>query len=144
MKNVYEAPWRSCGNTYTPAAASCWADVRRHGRAVIAYFIMGRSVNSRNRVFAKDGGIRTEAFDPSKWRIPSLIIYAPGARAGENTHRDQRRPDGHDRTTSWPRARPLPRRCAPAPSSRTPQLHPPHQRHCGPRTARASPTSCPS
>ena len=47
-------------------------------RALIAYFIMGRSVNSRNRVFTeKDGGIITEAFDPSKLTDPSLIIYAP-------------------------------------------------------------------
>jgi len=47
-------------------------------RAVMAYFIMGRSVNSRNRVFVEQpGGIRTEAFDPSKMEDPSLIIYSP-------------------------------------------------------------------
>ena len=46
--------------------------------AVIAYFIMGRSVNSRNRVFVEDSeGLRTRAFDPSKLSDPSLIIYAP-------------------------------------------------------------------
>ena len=46
--------------------------------AVAAYFIMGRSENSRNRIFVRDGqGIRTEAFDPSKMKDPSLIIYAP-------------------------------------------------------------------
>ena len=46
--------------------------------AVIAYFIMGRSVNSRNRVFVEQGdGIRTEAFDPAKLSDPSLVIYAP-------------------------------------------------------------------
>lgn len=46
--------------------------------AVTAYFIMGRSVNSRNRVFVRqDDGIRTEAFDISKLSDPSLIIYAP-------------------------------------------------------------------
>lgn len=46
--------------------------------AVTAYFIMGRSVNSRNRVFVEEGeGIRTQAFDPSKLTDPSLIIYAP-------------------------------------------------------------------
>ena len=46
--------------------------------AVTAYFIMGRSTNSRNRVFVEDGeGIRTQAFDPSKMVDPSLIIYAP-------------------------------------------------------------------
>ena len=46
--------------------------------AAIAYFIMGRSENSRNRVFVPDGdGIRTKAFDESKMKDPSLIIYAP-------------------------------------------------------------------
>lgn len=46
--------------------------------AVTAYFIMGRSENSRNRVFVEEGaGIRTQAFDPSKLTDPSLIIYAP-------------------------------------------------------------------
>lgn len=46
--------------------------------AVSAYFIMGRSSNSRNRVFVEDGeGIRTQAFDPSKLEDPHLIIYAP-------------------------------------------------------------------
>ena len=45
---------------------------------VTAYFIMGRSVNSRNRIFAEEGeGIRTQAFDESKLSDPSLIIYAP-------------------------------------------------------------------
>lgn len=53
-------------------------------RAVIAYFIMGRSENSRNRVFTPtDDGIITEAFDPSKMTDPSLIIYAP-VRALDN------------------------------------------------------------
>jgi len=46
--------------------------------AVIAYFIMGRSENSRNRIFIKNGdGIRTEAFDSTKLIDPSLIIYSP-------------------------------------------------------------------
>ena len=54
--------------------------------AVTAYFIMGRSVNSRNRIFAVEGeGIRTEAFDPSKLEDPSLIIYAPVRVLGNNT-----------------------------------------------------------
>ena len=54
--------------------------------AVTAYFIMGRSVNSRNRVFTEDGeGIRTQAFDPSKLTDPSLIIYAPVRVLGNNT-----------------------------------------------------------
>ena len=54
--------------------------------AVSAYFIMGRSVNSRNRVFVEDGeGIRTQAFDPSKLSDPSLIIYAPVHVLGNKT-----------------------------------------------------------
>ena len=54
--------------------------------AVIAYFIMGRSENSRNRVFTvKDGGIVTEAADPSKMTDPSLIIYAPVRTLGPHT-----------------------------------------------------------
>ncbi|MBE5937186.1 MAG: inosine monophosphate cyclohydrolase [Lachnospiraceae bacterium] len=54
--------------------------------AVTAYFIMGRSVNSRNRVFVTDGeGIRTQAYDPSKLEDPSLIIYAPVRVLGSNT-----------------------------------------------------------
>ena len=49
--------------------------------AVIAYFIMGRSENSRNRVFEEtDDGIRTKAFDPSKMTDPSLVIYHPVRR----------------------------------------------------------------
>ena len=54
--------------------------------AVTAYFIMGRSENSRNRVFVNDGeGIRTQAFDPSKLSDPSLIIYAPVRVLGNKT-----------------------------------------------------------
>ncbi len=54
--------------------------------AVTAYFIMGRSENSRNRVFVTDGeGIRTQAFDPSKLSDPSLIIYAPVRVLGNKT-----------------------------------------------------------
>ena len=55
-------------------------------KAVCAYFIMGRSENSRNRVFVTDGeGIRTEAFDPAKLTDPSLIIYAPVRVLGNKT-----------------------------------------------------------
>ena len=55
-------------------------------KAVTAYFIMGRSENSRNRIFVVDGeGIRTEAFDPSKLTDPSLIIYAPVRVLGNKT-----------------------------------------------------------
>ena len=54
--------------------------------AVIAYFIMGRSVNSRNRIFTVSGeGIKTEALDPSKLSDPSLIIYSPVRVIGDAT-----------------------------------------------------------
>ena len=55
-------------------------------KAVAAYVIMGRSENSRNRIFVEDGGgIRTQAFDPSKLVDPSLIIYAPVRVLGNKT-----------------------------------------------------------
>ena len=55
-------------------------------KAVIAYFIMGRSVNSRNRVFeTTEDGIRTKAFDESKMTDPSLIIYHPVRTVGNTT-----------------------------------------------------------
>ena len=54
--------------------------------AVAAYFIMGRSTNSRNRIFVEDGeGIRTQAFDPAKLEDPSLVIYAPVRVLGNKT-----------------------------------------------------------
>ena len=54
--------------------------------AVCAYFIMGRSTNSRNRIFVKqDDGIRTQAFDPSKLEDPHLIIYSPVRVLGNKT-----------------------------------------------------------
>ena len=55
-------------------------------KAVIAYFIMGRSENSRNRVFSEtEDGIKTQAFDPSKLVDPSLIIYSPVRVLGNKT-----------------------------------------------------------
>lgn len=61
----------------------CSADGKQ---AVMAYFIMGRSQNSRNRIFVPyEEGIRTQAFDPSKLEDPSLIIYAPVRVLGNKT-----------------------------------------------------------
>src|SRR5574344_2431615 len=55
-------------------------------KAVTAYFIMGRSENSRNRVFVETSdGIRTEAFEPSKMVDPHLIIYSPVRVLGNKT-----------------------------------------------------------
>ncbi len=54
--------------------------------AVTAYFIMGRSENSRNRIFVEDGeGIRTQAYDPAKMTDPELVIYAPVRVLGNKT-----------------------------------------------------------
>ena len=65
---------------------NCSGKIRGRKKAVAAYFIMGRSENSRNRVFVEDGeGIRTQAFDPSKLVDPSLIIYAPVRVLGNKT-----------------------------------------------------------
>ena len=56
------------------------------GRAVVAYFIMGRSENSRNRIFMPHGDeLRTEAFDPTLMKDPSLIIYNPVRCLGDHT-----------------------------------------------------------
>ncbi len=56
-----------------------------NARAVIAYFIMGRSSNSRNRIFsATEDGIRTEAADPARLEDPSLIIYHPVRKYGDD------------------------------------------------------------
>ena len=57
-----------------------------NSKAVIAYFIMGRSENSRNRIFeTTEDGIRTKAFDESKMVDPSLIIYHPVRKVGTTT-----------------------------------------------------------
>lgn len=64
-------------NTY-PGRGIVIGKTKDGKKAVTAYFIMGRSNNSRNRVFVEEGeGIRTQVFDPSKLEDPSLIIYAP-------------------------------------------------------------------
>ena len=83
--NVYETKTmqeRLDGNTYP--GRGIVLGVSEDGRkAVAAYFIMGRSVNSRNRVFQLEpDGIRTEAHDPSLMKDPHLIIYHPVREAG--------------------------------------------------------------
>ena len=86
--NVYDIEHLSeklAGNTY-PGRGIVLGLTPDGKNAVAAYFIMGRSVNSRNRVFVEDGdGIRTQAFDPSKLVDPSLIIYAPVRVLGNKT-----------------------------------------------------------
>ena len=73
------------GNTY-PGRGIVIGKSKDGKYAVTAYFIMGRSENSRNRIFVEDGeGIRTQAFDPSKLSDPSLIIYAPVRVLGNKT-----------------------------------------------------------
>ena len=73
------------GNSY-PGRGIVLGKSKDGKTAVAAYFIMGRSENSRNRVFVEEGqGIRTQAFDPSKLTDPSLIIYAPVRVLGNKT-----------------------------------------------------------
>lgn len=72
-------------NTY-PGRGIVIGKTKDGKKAVTAYFIMGRSNNSRNRVFVEEGeGIRTQAFDQSKLEDPSLIIYAPVRVLGNKT-----------------------------------------------------------
>ena len=84
--NVYEIKSmaeRLEGNTY-PGRGIVLGLTPDGKTSVAAYFIMGRSVNSRNRVFVREpDGIRTEAFDPSKMVDPSLIIYHPVREIGQ-------------------------------------------------------------
>ena len=86
--NIYEAKTmgeRINGNSYV--GRGIVAGLSENGRyAVAAYFIMGRSTNSRNRVFVEDGeGIRTQAFDEALLSDPSLIIYSPVRVLGDTT-----------------------------------------------------------
>src|SRR5699024_1035353 len=70
------------GNSY-PGRGIVIGQTADGKQAVVAYFIMGRSVNSRNRVFAEEpDGIRTQAADPAKMEDPSLIIYHPVRKLG--------------------------------------------------------------
>ena len=72
------------GNTY-PGRGIVLGMSADGKKAVSAYFIMGRSVNSRNRVFDETAdGIIIHAFDPSKLSDPSLVIYSPVRKYGEN------------------------------------------------------------
>lgn len=84
--NVYEIKTmaqRLEGNTY-PGRGIVLGVTPDGKKAVAAYFIMGRSVNSRNRVFTQEpDGICTEAFDPSLMVDPSLIIYHPVREVGQ-------------------------------------------------------------
>ncbi len=83
--NVYEEKTmqqRLSGNAY-PGRGIVLGVTADGKKAVAAYFIMGRSVNSRNRVFVQEpDGIRTEAHDPSKMVDPHLIIYHPVRETG--------------------------------------------------------------
>lgn len=83
--NVYEIKSmaeRLDGNTY-PGRGIVLGITPDGKKSVAAYFIMGRSVNSRNRIFALESdGIRTEAHDPSLMKDPHLIIYHPVREAG--------------------------------------------------------------
>ena len=80
--NLYEY---LSGNEY-PGRGICIGKSSSGKKAMIGYFIMGRSTNSRNRVFDPiDGGIRTKAADPSKMTDPHLIIYNPVLTAGITT-----------------------------------------------------------
>ena len=83
--NVYEIgslEEKLAGNSY-PGRGIILGVTPDGTKSVAAYFIMGRSVNSRNRVFLQEpDGIRTEAYDPSLMKDPHLIIYHPVREAG--------------------------------------------------------------
>ena len=84
--NVYEVNslWELLAHNTYPGRGIVLGVTPDGKNAVAAYFIMGRSVNSRNRVFVKEpDGIRTEAFDPSLMKDPHLIIYHPVRQAGQ-------------------------------------------------------------
>ena len=85
--NIYEVKSmhdRLEGNTY-PGRGIVIGKSKDGKHAAIAYFIMGRSANSRNRIFVeRDGTLFTEPFDASKVEDPSLIIYAAVRRLGNN------------------------------------------------------------
>ena len=82
MKNLYRF---LAGREY-PGRGICIGLSPDRQTLAMAYWIMGRSENSRNRVFVEDGeGIKTQAFDPAKMKDPSLIIYSPVRVLGKRT-----------------------------------------------------------
>ncbi len=85
--NVYEVKTvtqRLEGNTY-PGRGIILGKSADGKCAALAYFIMGRSANSRNRIFAeRDGAVFTEPFDASRVEDPRLIIYSAIRRCGSN------------------------------------------------------------
>lgn len=83
MKDIYTY---LSSNTY-PGRGVAIGKSADGSQAFLIYFIMGRSVNSRNRIFVEnsDGSVRTKAFDESKLTDPSLIIYAPVRIFGDST-----------------------------------------------------------
>lgn len=77
MKQISSIEEKLNSNTY-PGRGIAIGRSEDQSSIVVVYFIMGRSENSRNRIFVEDGdGIRTQAFDPAKLTDPSLIIYHP-------------------------------------------------------------------
>lgn len=81
-KNVFNISYELMSNAY-PGRGIIFGRTLDNKYNVVAYFIMGRSENSRNRIFVEtEDGIRTEAYDPSKMTDPSLIIYHPVRHCG--------------------------------------------------------------
>lgn len=127
--NVYEIKSmaeRLSGNTY-PGRGIVLGVTPDGKTAVAAYFIMGRSVNSRNRVFVQEpDGIRTEAFDPSLMKDPHLIIYHPVREAGQGlivTNGDQTDTVWKGLKAGLPFADALAQRCfEPDPPNFTPRI----------------------
>ncbi len=82
---IYDIAKLLSENTY-PGRGILLGRSKDDKKAVVAYFIMGRSQNSRNRIFERtEDGIRTKAFDESKMEDPSLIIYHPVRVLAGNT-----------------------------------------------------------
>ena len=83
FRSIHKLETLLSNNTY-PGRGIVLGRTQDGTKSAVAYFIMGRSENSRNRIFAPtEDGIRTEAYDPSKLEDPSLIIYHPVRQVGE-------------------------------------------------------------